>query len=101
MPQWFSYANYEIKNYDVYEDDINDSYNLLDGQISIKDSISYVESYINNEFKYSGNKDLKTKVYSVDVVKLDENYYGYHFSIIFIFFCSIISIDYNKFIYDK
>ena len=51
---------------------------MLDGQISIKDSISYVESYINNEFKYSGNKDLKTKVYSVDVVKLDENYYGYH-----------------------
>ena len=78
VPQWFSYANYEIKNYDVYEDDINDSYNLLDGQISIKDSISYVESYINNEFKYSGNKDLKTKVYSVDLVKLDENYYGYH-----------------------
>lgn len=73
--------NYDIvKTYFIYgkEDLKKEKYNLIDGECSVKEAIDYVENYYNNEFKYSFKEDLSIEIFRVDVIKPDENTYGYY-----------------------
>lgn len=62
----------------TYPPDSDESYNLLDGKCKIKDAVQYFEKYVNN-IPYPKNNNLNTQVVEVDVLKVNDNTYGYYF----------------------
>jgi len=47
--------------------------------MSIREGIEFVENYMNNELPYETNPDIKSKVYGVDVMKVRDGVYAFHF----------------------
>lgn len=72
-----------------YVEDLSceDTYQLLDGEISIKDAAEFAQNYLDNlDFTpYEGNIPTP-KVVAVNVVKIGGGYYGYNF---------ITTVEYN------
>ena len=56
------------------------SYKLLDGEVKICDAVEHFESYINNAPISTGlERNCRTEVYSVQVLRVDNDTYGYYF----------------------
>lgn len=72
-------ATYYVNNLDNNLDDI---YKLKNGELSIRDGISFVENYLNNGlYVEDSNDDVKLKVTSVEVFKVCEEYCCYRYRI--------------------
>lgn len=64
----------------TYSPQSEESFNLLDGEVRICDAVKFVEDYLNNAPISTGlTRNMRTSVYKVQVMKLDENTYGYYF----------------------
>lgn len=75
----------------VYSDtESEDKYNLLNGEMSIKDAVDYAENFFNTEFAF-GNQQLKIKVFMVYVVDMGDGVYNY---------CMAASRSYDGVIFD-
>lgn len=56
------------------------SFNLLDGEIKICDAVKFFEDYINKAPISTGlERNTRTRVYCVNVLKTGDNTYGYYF----------------------
>lgn len=70
------------KSYDILQDEISEvSYPLCDGDMRLKDAISYTEQHIKDDYRFVGSKLLDYKVYKVKVMKLKDGVYYYQFHI--------------------
>ena len=58
-----------VKTYDVYQDDLSDTYQLLDKEVSVKEAVDAAETYWNNTFPLTTQNEIKSKVYKVYVFK--------------------------------
>ena len=58
-----------VKTYDVYQDDLSDTYKLLDKEVSVKEAVDAAETYWNNTFPLTTQNEIKSKVYKVYVFK--------------------------------
>lgn len=77
-----------VKTYNVYSesDNFEDKWKLADCEISVREGIEFVENYVNNELhdkmQLEGCSDeVKLSVESVQVIKINENYYCFKYSI--------------------
>ncbi len=64
-----SFMEYE-KSYNVYTDELDDTYMLLDGEISIEKAVENVEKFYDETFPLTTQNTIKSKVYRVDVYQL-------------------------------
>ncbi len=65
----------------TYSPKSEESFNLLDGEVRICDAVKFVEDYLNNVPISTGlTRNMRTSVYKVEVMKFDENTYGYYFT---------------------
>lgn len=72
-------ATYYVNNYDC---NLEDTYQLKDGPLSIQDGINLVEDYFNQQFRVEGgDENIRFKVTRVDVKKLSEDWHYYRYSI--------------------
>lgn len=77
---WSPHASFHtVKKYILTSGtaDTSDEYNLLDGKVSVRDAVSYVEKYFNSGLPYETNKEIKTKIWRVDAMQINKNTYGY------------------------
>ena len=58
---------------------LDEEWQLLDGKMSVREGIEYIEEYINNELPYETNPDIHMDVYGVTVLKVTDDVYAYHF----------------------
>lgn len=66
--------------YDISDENIpEDTYQLVDGRLSIKDAVAKVEQCINTDYHYVKSDFFDNKVYKVEVRSLDDNIYYYQF----------------------
>ena len=65
----FSFMEY-VKSYNVYADELDDTYMLLDGEISIEKAVENVEKFYDEAFPLTTQNTIKSKVYRVDVYQL-------------------------------
>ena len=77
-----------VKKYYIYseEENLEDKWKLADGEMSVREGIDFVENYLNNELydelKLEGcNEEVKLRVESVEVIKINENYYCFRYKI--------------------
>lgn len=86
---YFMINNNEKHHAYRYVEDLSceDTYQLLDGEISIKDAAEFAQNYLDNlDFTpYEGNIPTP-KIVAVNVVKIGGEYYGYNF---------ITTVEYN------
>ncbi|MDR0919107.1 MAG: hypothetical protein LBM93_07650 [Oscillospiraceae bacterium] len=61
-----------------YLPDSTESFKLLDKEMPINEAVDFFENYINN-IPYPPNANLEMCVVGIDVLKVDENTYGYNF----------------------
>ncbi|MBQ3545005.1 MAG: hypothetical protein IJA34_08490 [Lachnospiraceae bacterium] len=61
---------------------LDDVYELLNGEISIKDAIEYVEDYFKNQLPYDISIGPEKKVVKVDVYEIIEGLYYFEFQIV-------------------
>lgn len=71
-------ARYYVNNLD---NNLDDKYPLKNGELSIREGITFVEDYINDKLGVEGNKDVKLKVTMVSVYKICEEYYCYYYQV--------------------
>lgn len=65
----------------TYSPQSEKSFKLLDGEMKICDAVEFFENYVNNVPISAGlQRNERTRVYSVDVIQIDENTYGYYFN---------------------
>lgn len=65
----------------TYSPQSEKSFNLIDGEMKICDAVKFFENYINNAPISTGlQRNMRTSVYNVRVLKIDENTYGYYFA---------------------
>lgn len=65
----------------TYTPDSEKSFKLLDGEMKICDAVRFIEEYLNNAPSADGlPRNNQTVVYSVKVLQLDDNTYGYYFT---------------------
>lgn len=67
-----------IKEYGL-NDNLEEEYQLLNGTISIRDAVNFVENYFNTSMPYEMNKEAKIKVTHINVLKAAEDVYIYQF----------------------
>lgn len=67
-----------IKSYGL-SDELDDEFQLLNGSISIKEAIDFVEYYLNSCMPYEMSDDVKIKVNQVNVVELNSDLNILHF----------------------
>lgn len=77
-----------VKTYYIYSesDNFEDKWKLADGEMSVREGIEFVENYLNNELhnemQLEGcSEEVKLSVESVKVIKINENYYCFKYSI--------------------
>ena len=70
-----------VESYEINDDFKDVTYNLADGECSIKKAIDFVEKQIKNTYNFVGSDILEYSVYQVDVRKLKENVYYYQFKV--------------------
>lgn len=70
--------NYYFEFIGRYTPDSMESFNLADKEVTIKNAVDFFETYINN-LPYPENSLLDMCVVSVDVMKINDNTYGYSF----------------------
>lgn len=64
----------------TYSPQSEKSFKLVDGEMKICDAVKFFENYINNAPISTGlQRNMRTSVYNVRVLKIDENTYGYDF----------------------
>lgn len=64
----------------IYSPQSEKSFKLLDGEIRICDAVEFVENYLNNIPISAGlQRNMCTRVYNVEVMKINDNTYGYLF----------------------
>ena len=65
------------KFYYAHDDSVNldDRYNLLNGSMSVREGINFIENYMNKELPYIEDNGVKKVVDSVEVKKFTENAY--------------------------
>ena len=69
-----------FKTVGTYTPQSEKSFKLLDGEMKICDAVKFAEDYINNIPISTGlMRNIRASVYSVDVLQLDEDTYGYYF----------------------
>lgn len=56
---------------------LNDEWQLLDGKMSVKECIEFVEEYLNSQMPFETNPNIKAKVFLVRVLKVKEGVYAY------------------------
>lgn len=71
-------ATYHVNHIDSNLDDV---YPLKNGEMSIRDSITFVEDYLNHKTGVEISENVKFKVITVDVYKICEEYYCYRYRI--------------------
>lgn len=65
----------------TYSPQSEKSFKLVDGEMKICDAVKFFENYINNAPISTGlQRNMRTSVYNVRVLKIDENTYGYYFA---------------------
>lgn len=62
-----------IKSYDVWNDDLSDTYKLIDKEVSVKEAADITETILNNIFPLTTQDEFKTKIYKVYVYKFKES----------------------------
>ncbi len=62
----------------TYSPESTASFPLLDGEMSICEAVSFVEEYLNS-LPYPEESNVETCVIEVDVLKVNEDIYGYNF----------------------
>ncbi len=62
----------------TYSPESTESFQLLDKEIPINEAVAFFENYINN-LPYPKESNVDTCVVEVDVLKVNENTYGYNF----------------------
>lgn len=69
-----------IKTYDCINDDLSDSYMLLDGEKTVDEGRREIEEYLNNMYPLNGeDNSVKHKVLFIDVCKVPgKEIYAYH-----------------------
>ena len=80
VPEW----NLEfVKSYYIADKSVNldDKYNLLNGTMSVRDGIKFVEDYINNKISYIDSSKVKLVVDTVNVLKLTDTSYVFYYYI--------------------
>lgn len=60
---------------------LEDTYNLADGEYSIREGISFVEDYMNNKMPYPVDSSAPKRVDKVYVLSLGNNRYAYYFTL--------------------
>lgn len=78
-------GSFEVYNFfhsiGTYSPQSEKSFKLLDGEMKICDAVEFFENYVNNAPISAGlQRNERTRVYSVDVIQIDENTYGYYFN---------------------
>ncbi|MBQ3544238.1 MAG: hypothetical protein IJA34_04540 [Lachnospiraceae bacterium] len=63
-----------IKKYEI-NDELDDEYQLLNGSITIREAIDFVENYLNNCMPYEMSKDAQIKVNQVNILEVNDNLY--------------------------
>ncbi len=58
---------------------LDKEYQLLDGKLSVRDGIKFIEDYVNTKMPYETNPDIKASVYAVYVMPVTDDIYCYHF----------------------
>ena len=58
---------------------LDKKWKLLNGEMSIREGIEFVENYVNNELPYETNPDIKASVYEVVVMKVTDDVYAFNF----------------------
>lgn len=71
-------ASYHVNQIDSNLDDV---YPLKNGKMSIRDSIAFVEDYLNHKTGVAISDNVELKVVTVDVYKICEAYYCYRFHV--------------------
>lgn len=61
---------------------LEDEYELLNGKISIRESIEFVENYFKNKYPYNFDEKIKQVVYKVEVFDIGNGIHALEFSII-------------------
>lgn len=73
-----------VAEYDTGRDEerFDDTYQLKDKEISIREGIDFVEEFLNDKLGIEGNDDIKLKVIGVEVIKITDEYYCYRYKIV-------------------
>lgn len=76
MNEWFLET---VKVYlsNATDGSLDDEWQLLDGKMSVRECIDFVEEYMNTEMIYETNPDVKAKVYLIRVLKVTDDIYAY------------------------
>ena len=76
MNEWFLETE-KIYLSNMADGSLNDEWQLLDGKMSVKECIEFVEEYLNSEMPFETNPNIKAKVFLVRVLKVKEGVYAY------------------------
>lgn len=75
------YPSAFFKTVGTYTPQSEKSFKLSDGEMKICDAVRFAEDYMNNIPISTGlMRNIRASVYSVDVLQLDDNTYGYYFN---------------------
>ena len=62
-----------VKSYDIDNDDLSDTYKLLDKEITIKEAVEKAENYWDSLYPLTTVNDIKPKVFEVNVYRIKES----------------------------
>lgn len=75
------YPGYYFENVGKYSPKSEKSFKLLDGEMKICDAVNFFENYINNIPISTGlQRNVRTSVYNVIVLKIGDDTYGFYFN---------------------
>ena len=76
MNEWFLETE-KIYLSNATDGSLDDEWQLLDGKMSVRECIDFVEEYMNTQMPYETNPDVKAKVYLIRVLKVTDEIYAY------------------------
>lgn len=69
-----------VETYEFMDNDIPDvSFTLADGEVSLKDAVSFVEKHVKEDYYFVGSELLDYRVFEVEVRQLNDATYYYQF----------------------
>ena len=76
MNEWFLETE-KIYLSNATDGSLDEEWQLLDGKMSVKECIEFVEEYMNTQMPYETNPNVKAKVYLIRVLKVTDDIYAY------------------------
>lgn len=76
MNEWFLETE-KIYLSNATDGSLDDEWQMLDGKMSVRECIDFVEEYMNTQMPYETNPDVKAKVYLIRVLKVTDEIYAY------------------------